>query len=61
MIEKRNIVESGRTPHGTEKTAEVVDEGVALFGTVPKKPDQAVKNAIQPKKEPGNAGKTVDR
>lgn len=31
MLEKRNIIESGRTPRATKKTADVVDEGVAAF------------------------------
>lgn len=30
-MEKRNIVEAGRTPRETEKTAEAVDAGVSMF------------------------------
>jgi hypothetical protein len=33
-MEKRNVVESGRTPATTEKTAEVVDAGAKLFKPV---------------------------
>ena len=31
MMEKRNVIENGRTPNETAKTAEVVDEGAAAF------------------------------
>ena len=30
-MEKRNVVEAGRTPTATRKTAEVVDAGVDMF------------------------------
>lgn len=30
-MEKRNVIEAGRTPRATEKSADVVDEGVKAF------------------------------
>lgn len=30
-MEKRNVIENGRTPQETDKIAEVIDEGVAAF------------------------------
>lgn len=39
MMEKRNVIESGRTPDETAKMAEAIDEGAAAFiiktGTMP--------------------------
>jgi hypothetical protein len=48
-MEKRNVVEAGRTPLSTSKTAEVVDAGVELFAaagagkTAPGKDEKAKK------------------
>jgi hypothetical protein len=58
-MEKRNIVETGRTPDATEKTAEVVEKGAALFRPVlgPRSKNESV----PVKKETTDAdGKTVD-
>lgn len=53
-MEKRNVVEAGRTPAETKKTAEVVDAGVDLFAAA-----GAIKTAlgkdVKAKKEKANA------
>jgi hypothetical protein len=64
MIEKRNIIEDGRTPMTTEKTAEVVDEGAALFKpaadiTTAETKKMPVINQTQ--EDTVDAGKTVNR
>jgi hypothetical protein len=64
MIEKRNIIEDGRTPMTTEKTAEVVDEGAALFKPVADVTTAETKKMPvinQTQEDTVDAGKTVDR
>lgn len=52
-MEKRNVVEAGRTPARTEKTAEVVDAGVNAFRAA-----KLTKNALKRKQEePPHAAK----
>ena len=52
-MEKRNIVEAGRTPARTEKSAEIVDAGVSMF-----KAAGLTKEALkQEKKEKPHAAK----
>ena len=50
MMEKRNVIENGRTPDETAKMAEVVDEGAAAF--IIKTGDAPVPK--EPPKEPDN-------
>lgn len=53
-MEKRNVVEAGRTPAATRKTAEVVDAGVDMFkaaGTI----KMALVKAVPIKKEKAHA------
>jgi hypothetical protein len=60
MMEKRNIIEDGRTPSATEKTAQAVDGAVGKFK---RKVDPNADTSEQPavpeeKKEKDDAGKT---
>lgn len=64
-MEKRNIIEDGRTPLTTEKTAEVVDKAAVkfAFGKKPADPEAATQTLprVQPKLEDAdNAGKAAD-
>lgn len=57
-MEKRNVVESGRTPDSTEKTAEVADRAAGLFERI-----DAKKKTVSPsiKEIVSDAVKTVTR
>jgi hypothetical protein len=52
MMEKRNVIEDGRTPEATVKIAEVVDEGVNEFMKVAQTPP--VKQQAEQTKEQQN-------
>ena len=52
MMEKRNVIESGRTPDETVKLAEVVDEGVEAF---------MKKTGIKPKEKPDEPARQKDK
>ncbi len=51
-MEKRNIIESGRTPAGEEKQAEVIDSGVNAF-------EKSAKTEPRPQAEPKKETKDV--
>ncbi len=63
MFEKRNVVEDGRTPMSTEKSAGVVDGAVSKF----KRPvdstaaTEKLTRVAPQQEEPTDVGQTVDR
>lgn len=58
-MEKRNVIEEGRTPDATEKTAETVDAAVERFSACFEEDDGDKEIRRQPETEQNES--TVDR